>query len=404
MGQVSLDQLETSTGKGTETTQQQQRNTDSEHVETVKYLPDYDEVPQAETLTGFDAGEKYMANIEEAPEKQEQDENEESPAEDSVLDVQSGDADPYTVRTTHELDLQTQAENVALPSAGEETSVEQKAGDGSNASSLHDDCSGPKSEDCSETQTKLRDQQNQKTTKGRSTYSKGEATTEAHKLHLKTFQQKTLNTDERVEDDILHHISLMDEDGSMWKTHDKANQEDPVTLEQDTEHKGSDNDPSDDLLLDNDDSISLDQNSKNQVNANCLSASANVNPAQANDTRLQEGFRFDKNLLTLLPIYPKLKLSQEDSLVSASTNCKKEQEKAQKNCEKEPGPDEKMPVLENEYLKKEPSALENSEEEEKTVNVEQRQDQEDDRSTRSSDQDSSHENKGKNVILFNEQA
>ncbi|XP_061585560.1 zinc finger protein 462-like isoform X2 [Cololabis saira] len=366
VGQVSLEKLEARTGRQSEEEEEEeeQHETGWEDVEMQDFAPD-SEPPQDNTQTQHTSTETIIPHTKEA---------------DGTHETR--DVGVNATSYAEEKDLQTHA--AALYSARVESSVEEKA-----AIVMLDIGTitprGPERGDPSETEHG--DEQHETPGEGSSTSVQQGNTAESLKLHLKICQQKSLNIQARVEDDILRQISLMGEDDGMCKTLHRP--EESVRLEQSGGSRGLEKDPSENLSQDKNNG-SLDQNSRSQVTANSISTSTRRNYAPANKIRPQAGFRFERHELTLLPIH------RHFSLGDSFTNYRKEQQKPPRTVEVKAEPEGEMPVLENEYLKKEPLALEICKEvEEEAIVPDQKQEPENELITKDqSDQDDPHVDKG----------
>ncbi|XP_070689526.1 zinc finger protein 462-like [Pempheris klunzingeri] len=352
VGQVSLDQLEARIGRMPE--EQEEPLSNSEHnncenIKTEEFVTDCNEVQHetsAENLAGNNIRE--ISQIKEAFHKQRRDgrsTNEESPP---------------TVQEMHEQDPQEQAGTELLADAARgqtmETIVEQNVGEGNNADVQFEDSNGAEKErQTNENHTHPRldgsvtfTQQKEEAAVGTSAeYNKICENTQAHKLHVKELQNGMTNIEARVENDILCRILLLDRDSSFCKLHKKADEGRTVKVEQDMETEAEDDAPNDVPLLDEEGSISLAHNRKNQVNME-----GQRNHMQANDIRAQKSLTAQRHLLTLHN-----KLSHKESSGVSFTNCKKEQVHNLENEEEGTDPYGKMPVLENEYLKEEMQPL-----------------------------------------------
>lgn len=346
VGQVSLDQLEARVGGRPDQEEEPLTSDNREVVKTEEFVKDCNEV-QRETH-----GQTLADN-----DTQETD-------EEQIMEMLRNDSAPDAT-------VEQVMENV----------MDHNAGESSNTDIQSEDHDGPEKEwetNESNAQPKLgesedtRDvstQQKVEAAEGSSTAcSKIAERVQAHKLHIEALQHKTLNIEHRVEDDILHHIPLLDKDGSICKTHKKENQDRTVKKEQNMETEVMDNVPNEILLLDD-----WIHNPKNQVNTKTISATTKTNHRQASNNKAQESFTVERHLLTLTPNCGQLKMSHKEILGVA--NCK--QEHNHETSEKVSDPYEDMPVLENEYLKEEMHPLGSSEEEDQNDRLEQNQDKED---------------------------
>ncbi|XP_072243599.1 zinc finger protein 462-like [Leuresthes tenuis] len=348
VGQVCLNQLEARTDISEE---DDEHNNGGEDVETEEYVMDSDDV-QVKNLAESDIREETTAHVIPEEEKKEQDESEESPAESASLDIQNDKAKSNgTGHKGHELDPQMQAGIEALPEPARERKV---IGKGDIAHILNENCTGAKEkEQTNENQDKFGHEHKNKAVKGSlTTHFKMSKNTQTHMLHQKTLRYKTLNTDKSKETDIKQHKLLLDEGGSVQQMHKGADQERAPQMEQNPKAHNAES-LSDKQSLDKDGSITYDQKPKNQTDTNSTSALAKMNNAQANNTKAQGHFTFERHLLTF-PQNVQLMLSHKENSGVSFTNYT--QEKA--NCEGTPEPCAKMPTLENELLGEELNSVE----------------------------------------------
>ncbi|XP_070760275.1 zinc finger protein 462-like [Enoplosus armatus] len=399
VGQVSLDQLEARVGGMPEGEAEplsnlEHRNNDSEDVKTEEFVMDCNEVrheTQAKNLAENNIKEKTTLQIKETYRKEGPDGknvNEDSP----YLQYENAKL-KATVQEKHEQDPQEQAGIVFSPDTargqGIENIVEQNVGEGNNADIQFEDCNGPEKErqtNENKAQPKLKDseggsitftRQKEEAAEGSSTtYGKIAEKAQAHKLHIKALQHRT-NIEAKVEDDILRHILLLDEDGSIRKMRKRADQDRTVKMEQNIEPEIVDNVVNEIRLLDKEGSIALTHSRKNLVNTEAISASAKKDHAQAKDIRAEESFRAERHLLSLTPNCGQLKISHKEILGVSLTNCKKEQVHNLRKCEEVTDSYGEMPVLENEYLKEEMHPLGCCKEEDQNDHLQQKQEKED---------------------------
>lgn len=158
-------------------------------------------------------------------------------------------------------------------------------------------------------------------------------------LKLRDGEDSSIVFTQHKEEAALRHSLLPDEDGSIRKTEEKADQDRTVKTEI------VDNVQSETTLLDIKGSIPLAHNSNSQVNT------------EANNSRAPESFTVERHLLTLSPKCAPLRMSHNESLGVSITNCKQEKEPSLKSSEEVREPYGEMPVLENEYLKEEMQPL-----------------------------------------------
>lgn len=136
------------------------------------------------------------------------------------------------------------------------------------------------------------------------------------------------------------------------------------------------------ILLDERGSVPLSHNAQNKVIPKAILISARTNLMQANTSRPQGSCTVASNLLTVSSKCAQLKVSQEESLGLAFTNCKKEQVHSRENSVEVREPYGEMPVLENEYLKEEMPPPGSCKEEDESDRLEQKPDKEDEAVTK----------------------
>lgn len=333
VGQVSLDQLEAKVGKVPGAEEEHLSNMDGEDVEMLEYFTDCDEAPQAERLEEEEenATEKTAVQIREACGIQGQETNGESPGESSESDVQHENAKPGA---TVQQDLQ-KGETAREDEMG---NVEQSVAEGKITETPSEDSDGPEGE------RQANEDQAQPELPGCEDKEQNDAgkdlkvaeNTATQRRDVKALEHKALDIEARVEDDILHNILQLDDDGS--EMYDRADRD--VTVKTETGVEGSDPEES---------SFTLSQNPKSHVNQQASSALAKINSAHVNNTRAKESLRIERHLLTLPPNYTRLKMISGDILGVSFTKVKQEQVQT----DQEPEPCREMPVLENECLKKE---------------------------------------------------
>ncbi|XP_042343654.1 zinc finger protein 462-like [Plectropomus leopardus] len=341
VGQVSLDQLQAKVDKMPEEEEEPSsnlghQNNDSEDAETEDSVTDCYEVHETQTknLVENSTREKITLQTEEECQEQElEGKDEESPARSSVLDLQFHDAKPNTdVQENREQDPQEQA---VVFSPAE-----------------------PKRRGSEDGSTTFTEQEEETTEKS-----------QVHKMHNKVLQQRTLDIEAKVEDNILRHILLLDEDGSISKTHKKDDR--TVRTEKNIKTEVGDNVQNEMMLLDAKGSIPLAHKPKNQTNTEAISALEKKNQVQANNRMAQLSVTVQRPLLSPPLKCAELKISHEESF--SVTNCKMEQDQYSEEVRDPYG---EMPVLENEYLKEEMQPLDRCKEDENDP-VEQNQDKED---------------------------
>ncbi|KAF1389457.1 hypothetical protein PFLUV_G00073620 [Perca fluviatilis] len=251
VGQVSLEQLQARVDRmpvEEPSSNLEHHYNVSEDVETEEPVTDCDEVPHetqdqveepSSNLEHHDnVREKILLQSKEAYQKKGQDRRkEESPSKSLVSDLQYENTKPNaSVQEKHEQEPQEQ-DVMVLPAQ-------------------------PDIEDSSIMFTQ---QKVEVAEKSSPTFGIIAEKVQAHKLHNKNLEHKTLNIEARVEDDILRNIRLLDEDGRINNTHKKADQDRTVKTE-DIETDVVDHVRNEMILLDEKGSITLAHNPKNQVN------------------------------------------------------------------------------------------------------------------------------------------
>ncbi|XP_054895145.1 zinc finger protein 462-like [Poeciliopsis prolifica] len=342
VGQVSLDQLEARMGSRPEA--KVNLGSDSDELEAEKFTPDCDNIPHTDSIPDYHYTEMLPMKEEQEPEEQE--ENGKTPANSSDSDViQQNTSDLQR----HEQDSQGQDQHAAFHQSAKEQhekNTEPKAEEYSDADIKHNDCS--------KNQTTWADRQDEKVAQ-RSLTSDKTTDAKADALHFTENRCKSQSIEAMVEDDIVRHVLLLDEDGSLHKPHKRAGQERTVKMGETTEGNGADDEKNDKVC-----STSFSQNLKIQdiiVNP----ATAKKNSAQGNVSKLREGFRFEPHLLTLSPNNARLKLSHRGSLGSLLANFKREQSQSPKIIKDESEPSREKAVPE-ECANEEPPHLEQCEE------------------------------------------
>ncbi|XP_076587471.1 zinc finger protein 462-like [Chaetodon auriga] len=395
VGQVSLDQLEARVGRMPEEDEQSLSNLEHhehEDVKTEDFDTDYNEAPhetQDKRPTEINIGEIVTLQIEGDNLKQEQDDengDEESSAKSSVLDPQYENMNT-AVQEKHELDPQERAEIPLLPDIGGGQKIAdtagQEAGEGNSADIQYDDGVCPKKEtNENQAQPKLRDsedssvtvpQQKEEAAGGSSaTHGKSAEKAQAHKRHIKALKHRTLNIEARVEDDILRHILLLDEDGGIRKRDKKAAQDRTIKTEQNTESEV--NVLRENLLLGEEGGFTLVHSQKNHTHMETVSAFARKSCGQANSIRTHERLPVEQHLLTLTPNCGQFKINHKE-ILGVSFRSRKEENPT--SSEEVRDPYGEMPVLENEYLREEMRPIGSCKEEDQNDPLEQKQDKED---------------------------
>lgn len=366
VGQVSLDQVEARIGRMLE--ENDVYNTDNEEVETEETAADFDEVLQTISVAEYDTQEKTVLSSAEAQGKQEQDENEESPAKSSSSGVQD-DANPNaTVQKRHEQSLKTEVMNVSLTFSAEGQVViktEQDLEEYVNEGVQPEDCIEPEKEQTNKYPSRPTDNQGENSAESPSCFQTAD-TAHASNLQIKD----TRSIDIKVEDDIVQHILLLDENGS--RTHKWKNQKHSFKMEPDTEARNVDCNINDDASLDKKDGTSLAQNPNIQANIGAKMDQANMN--QANNARAQEGVSIKSISMTFPSNYTQLHVSCKDSVDLCV--CKQEQKQSPEACTEASAPCGEMPVLEKECHVEKQQCLETCEEEETTENLRLKQGEE----------------------------
>ncbi|XP_037536832.1 zinc finger protein 462 [Nematolebias whitei] len=361
VGQVSLDQVEAKIGRMLE--ENDGYNTDNEEVETEAIAADFHEVLQTNSVAEYDTQEKTVLSSEEAQGKQELDENEESPAKKSSSSDIQDDANPNTtVQKRHEQGLKTEVMNVSLTFSAEGQVViktEQDLEEYINKGVQPEDCSEPEKEQTNKYPSRPTDNQEES-----SSCFQTADTAHAGKLQIKD----TRSIDVKVEDDIVQHILLLDENGS--KSHKWKNQKHTFKMEPNTEARNVDCNIND-TSLDNEDGTTLAQNPKIPANA-IIAAKMN----QANSTRAQEGVSFKSISMTFPSNYTQLQITGSCKDSVDLYLCKQEQKQSPEACTEASEPCGEMPVLEKECHVEKRRCLETCEEEEATESLGLKQEEE----------------------------
>ncbi|XP_071339742.1 zinc finger protein 462-like isoform X2 [Trachinotus anak] len=360
VGQVCLDQLKARVGRTSEEEEEpssnSKRHKENEEVETEEFVADCNE--------GLHETQA------------------ENPADNKQITLQTKEAYPK-----HEWNPQGQAGIVYLSDTARgqqiEDIVESNVERGNYADIQFEECNSPEREKTtndnqarprvrgSEDSGIMFTQQKEEAAEGSSaTCGKIAVKTEAHKLHIKAIQHRTLNIEARVEENILRHILVLDKDDSIRKIHTKADQDRTVKIEQNSDTDCGDNTLSE--LAGEEGSITLARDPKLEVNLE-----AEKNHMLANNSGSQESFKVERHSVALLSSCAQLKMSHKESSALSLTNCKEEQLRNQTNSEEATDLYGEMPVLENEYLKEVSQPLGCCKEEEEDDHPEQRQDKED---------------------------
>ncbi|XP_062274040.1 zinc finger protein 462-like isoform X2 [Scomber scombrus] len=383
VGQVSLDQLEARDGRAPEEEEEEEpvsnleNNNEVEDVETEELVMDCNEVSDdthAKNPAVNVLRENMKLQIVQPHQPQRQGSrkaNAKSLTRYAAFNLNlpfKNSANPNAaVPEKHGQDPQERTQNeMSLPDAAKRQGIEKRAepkvAEGNSADVHFVDCSYPEKErQMSEKQLrgsidsrKMAMQKREEAAEGRLA---GKA--QARKLQMKALQDRTSNIEEKVEDDILRHILLLDDDGSIRRTPKKAGYDRLVKIEQDIENEVVENVLSQIILLNEEDSITLAQHPKKHPEDTTA-----VTPKKS-----QECFTAERHLLNLTPNSAQVKMSRKKRVDKVS-HCKEEHVHNQTNCEKlDYGA---MPVLEKEPLNEEP--LTRCKEEEEGGRLEQRQD------------------------------
>nr|XP_019954807.1 PREDICTED: zinc finger protein 462-like [Paralichthys olivaceus] len=235
-----------------------------------------------------------------------------------------------------------------------EETVEINVGKGNTADDQSEECGGSEKErNVNQAQLKVRGSEENSAMSTRQREKAAERSSATYderigkkesKISFKTLQRRTSNTELRAEEKILRHILVLDEDSSVRKMHNKAEQERTVKKEQNMETKVLDNVLSE--LLDEDRKISLAQKLTIKYDSE-----AKKSPVQGNNIRSQEDLKCESPSLTPLPTCVQLNTNHEESSGFSSTHCKEERVSHREYGEELSDLYGEMPVLENEYLK-----------------------------------------------------
>lgn len=354
VGQVSLDQVKARIGRMLE--ENDVYNADNEEVDTEETAADFDDVLQTKRVAEYDTQEKTALSSAEAQGKQEQDENEESPAKSSSSGIQD-DANPNTtVQKRHEQSLKTEVMNVSLTFSADGQIViktEQDLEEYINEGVQLEDCIEPEKEQTNKYPPRPTDNQEESSAESPSCFQMAE---HASKLQIKD----TRSVSVKAEDDIVQHVLLLDENGS--RSHKWKNQKHTFKMEPNTEARNVDCNINDDTSLDKEDGTALDQNPKIQANVAAKMNQANMN--QANNARAQQGVSFKSISVTFPSNYTQLHMSCKDGVDLCVCKQEQKQNPASEPCRE-------MPVLEKECHVEKQQCLETCEEEETTLRLKQ---------------------------------
>ncbi|XP_067471694.1 zinc finger protein 462-like [Thunnus thynnus] len=392
VGQVSLDQQEARLCRMQEEEEEplsnlENRNNGSEDVETEELV----EVPHethARNPAVNGKRENIKLQIEGLYQQQRQGgrkKNEESLTRSSAFNLKNiNNAKPNTaVPEKHGQDPQERAQKEMLLT---DSAKRPNVAEGNNADMRFEDCNDSEKErQMNENQPKPRGkvdsklillQQREEAAEGSSTkYVRIADKAQAHKLQIKALQGRTLNIEAKVEDDIMRRILLLDEDGSIRRTHRKAVHDRTVKIDQNIETKVADNVLNTITLLDEEGSVTLAQPPKNHPEDG-TKATPDISKKNLMLANLK-CLTAERHLLTLTPNCAQLKISRNkladrESLRFPVTNCK-EQVHHQTNCEELTDSYGAMPVLKKECVKEQPLRC-CKEEEKEDDHFEQKQD------------------------------
>ncbi|KAM7415806.1 hypothetical protein PAMA_018051 [Pampus argenteus] len=368
VGQVSLDQREANVGKMPEEEDEPpsnlKHNDESENIETEEFVTSCDEVPP-ETLAVNSTRENIILQTEEPDQQQRQGgrkEYEESLTISSAFNLQyKNNANLNTAVPGQGPQERAQTEMFLTDAAKRrevENIVEPNVSEGNDADMHFEDRKDPEKEQMNESQLVLGDnagsrmmltQHREEAAEGSSAkYVRLVGKEEASKLKIKALQDKALNIEARVKDDVLRHVLTLNEGGSIRGIHRKK--------EQNVETKVLDNVLNQIILLNKEGSITLANHPKShpEVRTEVTADIAKKNLILGNIGFLK-GFTAQRHLLTLAPNCVQLKMSCNKQVDEKrlSPN-RKEQVQRQTNCEKLTDACGAMPVLEKETLKEEP--------------------------------------------------
>ncbi|MED6277519.1 hypothetical protein CHARACLAT_014278 [Characodon lateralis] len=403
VGQVSLDQLEAWTGTRPE--KNNDHKSDNEKMEAEEFNADCDDVPQTDKISEYHSTENMLLPVKEEQGTQEQEEHEAISANTSVADfTQDRTQQNTTVLKRHQQGSQTQEQNVALHHSSKkllEMNTKPNADECNNADIKNDDCRFAEKEgQTSKNQTTLTDGQKEVTERISTSFKMAYVQTD--RLHFKEGHHKAQNIEAMVDDDIVRHVQLLDEDGSMSKSLRRPDPERTIKIRQNTEAIGEDKEKSDKSLSNDVCGTFFAQNLKFQDDVIANPATAKMNSAQGNNSTFREGFRFEPHMLTLLPNCTRLKLGHRESLGGFLANCKREQKQNAKIPKDESEPNREKGVLE--CVEEQRSHLEPCEEKEEADLLELKLDGEVDINMKDEDeckvQDTPHAPDGKIINLM----
>lgn len=375
VGQVSLDQLEAGVCSMPEEeaehlSDMEHHNDDSEDIKTEEFDTCCNEVlnkTQAKTPAENNIGENTLM-IKEAFQSKGQDgkngNEEERPAKCSVLDLQYEDKKTITTdRDMQVQDTQEEGETVFF-SQYEDCNFPEKYGQtNKNQPTLR------AGEDTSVTFNQLK----QRSTTSGNTLEEAQA----HKLDFRGQKHRTMNTEDKIEDDILRHVLQLDEDGSNYnyKMHKKSDWIKTVKMEQTIEPQVADNVLNGHVLYGEQGSIIVANSQQIQVQTNAISTSAKTSHSEANQVRAQEPLTFERNL-TLGPNFGQLKIIHKGILGVSFRKGKEKQILTQNNSSEVRDTYGEMPVLEKERLKEEMHPFSYCKEEDQSNQSDQKEDEE----------------------------
>lgn len=366
VGQVSLDQLESRVSRTPEeeeepTSNLENDNNEVEETETEVFAMGCNEASEdtrAKNPAVKDLRENMKLQILEPRQQQRQGSRKitaENLTRSFAFNLQYKNNAAVPEKREH--DPQEQAQNEmnftdAVKTQKVQNIAEPKVAEGNNADVYFVSCSYPDMEkQMSENQLRGSVDSRKISMKQREEAAEGRLA-QACKLQIKALKARTSNTE--VEDDILRHILLFDNDRSIRGTPKKSGYDRKGKIEQGIEKKVVENVLNKIILLDEESSITLAQQAKKRPE--------NRTEVTPENTMKSQEITADKLLLNLTPNCPQLKMSRNKRI----TYCK---DKNQIYCEEL---DEAMPVLEKEPVKEEP--LQCCEEEEGGGRLEQRQD------------------------------
>lgn len=359
VGQVSLDQLEA------RREDDNKHNCDSEELEVEKVnagQDGYDDFPRADHVPESHSTENTMLTIKEVEGTREQEEHERKSSNSSVADITLNMTQQNTTALKRlEQDSQTQEQNEDLHHFAkqlQEMDTESNSDECGDADVKFDERSFAEKEGHTrKTQISPTEGQKEKLTE-RSLTSGKMSGIQADGLHFKAGHRKAQTIEAMVEDHIVRHVLLLDEDGSMRKAHKRPDQEGTFKTGQNAESNGADDGKNDKPIAREVSCASLTQELKFQDSITANPAIAKTNSVQGNCSKHRQGFRFEPHLLTLSPTYTQLKLGHNGSLGKLLSNIKPELKQSPKLLK-----DYLEPDLEKTVVKEEQPQLEQCEEE-----------------------------------------